>query len=231
MSQYRYAYLHGLGSSPLSHKGVALGRAFAGRGLTLERPDLNRPSFALLDHGAMLAAVDEMDARQPHGPLWRLVGSSLGGWLAARWAELHPERVERLVLLCPGFDLAERWPDVVGAEQMARWQREGALALADAGGNMVDVHWGFMESARRQPGRPEVPCPTLILHGVHDEIVPIEHSRRYAAQRPHVRLIELDDDHALTASMDRVVEEVLRAFEIPDHAGGGSPAAPSQANG
>jgi pimeloyl-ACP methyl ester carboxylesterase len=235
MSRYRYAYLHGLGSSPRSHKGVALERAFASRGLTLERPDLNRPSFALLDHAAMLAAVDDMDTRQSHGPPWRLVGSSLGGWVAARWAELRPDRVDRLVLLCPGFDLADRWADVVGAEQMARWEREGALALADASGDMVDVHWGFMEGARRHPGTPEVPCPTLILHGGNDEIVPIERSRRYAATRPHVQLIELDDDHSLADSIDRVIEEVLRAFEIPDvrdpGARGGSPGAPGGADG
>jgi pimeloyl-ACP methyl ester carboxylesterase len=238
MSRYRYAYLHGLGSSPRSHKGVALERAFASRGLTLERPDLNRPSFALLDHAAMLAAVDEMDALEPHGPPWRLVGSSLGGWVAARWAELRPDRVDRLVLLCPGFDLADRWPDVVGAEQMARWQREGALALADAGGALVDVHWGFMESARRHPGTPETPCPTLILHGVRDEIVPIEQSRRYAAARPHVRLIELEDDHSLFDSIDRVVDEVLREFEAPNSgadgdagAHGRSPASPDGPGG
>ena len=223
MSRYRYAYLHGLGSSPRSHKGVVLARAFAGRGVTLERPDLNRPSFASLDHAAMLAAVDEMDAREPHGPPWRLVGSSLGGWLAARWAELRPDRVDRLVLLCPGFVLAVRWPDVVGAEQMARWQREGALALADANGDLVDVHWGFMESARRHPGTPEVPCATLIMHGVQDAIVPIEYSRRYAATRPHVQLIELEDDHSLTGSSDRVVEEIVRAFEIPASMHTGAP--------
>lgn len=219
MSEHRYAYLHGLGSSPRAVKGVALARAFAERGLALELPDLNRPSFAFLDHAAMLAAVDEMD--RPQGPRWRLVGSSLGGWLAARWAELHPERVDRLVLLCPGFDLAERWPDVIGAEQMARWQRDGALPLADADGDMVPVHWGFIESARRQPGRPEVPCPTLILHGVRDAIVPVEHSRRYAAERPRVTLIELDDEHSLVDSLDRVIAEILRAFEIP---GGAAPA-------
>ena len=28
----------------------------------------------------------------------------------ATWAELHPERVERMFLLCPGFDLPSRWP-------------------------------------------------------------------------------------------------------------------------
>lgn len=212
--RHRYAYLHGFGSSPRSHKGVALERAFAERGQVLERPDLNRPSFKLLDYGAMLTAVDEMDARHPFGRPWRLVGSSLGGWAAARWAELHPDRVDRLVLLAPGFDLAERWPHVMGAEQMARWQREGALALADAEGAMVDVHWGFIDSARSHPGTPEVRCPTWILHGVHDDIVPIEQSRRYVATRPHVQLIELDDDHALTDSLPRILEEVLRVFEI-----------------
>jgi pimeloyl-ACP methyl ester carboxylesterase len=218
-SRHRHAYLHGFASSPHSRKGVALARAFAARGLTLERPDLNLPSFARLDPVAMLAAVDEMDARDPHGPPWRLVGSSMGGWLAARWAELHPDRVDRLVLLCPGFELSWRWPAILGPERMARWQREGALAFADAAGEQVDVHWGFLESARRQPGTPEVPCPTCILHGVRDEIVPVEQSRRYASTRPHVQLIELDDDHALTASLDRVVDEVLRRFEIADARG------------
>lgn len=220
MSRYRYAYLHGLASSARSRKGVALERAFAAHGLALALPDLNCPSFALLDHDAMLAAVDELSAQQPDGPPWRLIGSSLGGWLAARWAELHPERVDRLVLLCPGFDLTERWPALLGADKMARWQREGSLPFADAGGELVDVHWGFMESARRQPGRPEVPCPTLILHGVYDDIVPIESSRRYAATRPHVRLVELDDDHALMKSLARVRDEVLAAFEIPAGAAG-----------
>ncbi|WP_428261595.1 YqiA/YcfP family alpha/beta fold hydrolase [Haliangium sp.] len=216
----RYAYLHGFASSPSSHKGMALAEAFAARGLGFERPDLNRPSFARLDSVAMLAAVDEMDAVPPGDatearPRWCLVGSSLGGWLAARWAQLHPERVERLVLLCPGFDLAERWPVLLGPDRMAQWEREGAIPFADAGGRLVDLHWGFVEALRSEPGAPEVPCPTLIIHGVHDDSVPIEHSRRYAADRAHVRLLEVDDDHSLAGSLERVVGEVLRAFEIP----------------
>jgi pimeloyl-ACP methyl ester carboxylesterase len=31
-----------------------------------------------------------------------LIGSSMGGYIAARYAELHPEQVAKLVLLCPG---------------------------------------------------------------------------------------------------------------------------------
>ena len=36
---------------------------------------------------------------------------------------------------------------------------------------------------------PEVDCPTLIVHGTRDEVVPIEGSRAYAASRANVRLV------------------------------------------
>jgi pimeloyl-ACP methyl ester carboxylesterase len=134
--------------------------------------------------------------------------------VAARWAELHPERVDRLVLLCPGFDLPARWPAIVGREAMGRWQRDGWLPCQDAHGRWVPVHWGFIEQARRQPAWPQVPCPTLIVHGRYDEIVPIDSSRRYAATRASVELLELDDDHSLTASIGRICDEVARFFEL-----------------
>ncbi|MFW5920605.1 MAG: YqiA/YcfP family alpha/beta fold hydrolase [Polyangiales bacterium] len=212
---YRYAYLHGFASSPLSKKGVALEKLFSARGLPFERPDLNRPSFAKLSHNAMLGAVDETDERAlAHGQQWRFIGSSLGGWLAARWAELHPERVDRLLLLCPGFHLADRWPHLVGDDGMARWEREGELPMEDATGELVPVHWGFYEESKRQPAEPAVPCPTRIIHGTRDETVPIDGSRRYAQRHDGAELVEVDDDHALMASLDRIAHELTAFFEL-----------------
>jgi len=52
-------------------------------------------------------------------------------------------------------------------------------------------------------------APTVIIHGARDEVCPIEHSRRLAEQ-PDVRLIEVDDDHGLGASLDTIVAEVRR---------------------
>lgn len=212
----RYAYLHGFASSPMARKAAALEPLFTERGLPYERPDLNQPSFAKLSHDAMLAAVDAMDepARRA-GQRWRFIGSSLGGWTAARWAELHPSRVDRLLLLCPGFDLASRWPHIVGPDGMERWERDGELAMEDATGRPVPVHWGFYEESRRQPAWPEVPCPTLIVHGTRDEVVPIDSSRRYARDREHVRLVEVDDEHSLVASIDLIAEQAVRFFELP----------------
>jgi uncharacterized protein len=212
-SSERYAYLHGFASSPRSRKALALRAAFEGLGATLEIPDLNAPSFERLSHKAMLARVDELYERDPTRML-SLVGSSLGGWVAARYAELNPDRVSRLVLLCPGFRLAERWPKVVGEEWFEVWERQGTLALPDAEGRRVPVHFGFIEEARREPGMPEVSCETLIIHGTRDETVPVSLSREYVSKRANVRLLELDDDHALGASHDRIVAEAQRHFGI-----------------
>ncbi|RLB55124.1 MAG: alpha/beta hydrolase [Deltaproteobacteria bacterium] len=216
----RYAYLHGFASSPKATKGVALAKAFRDRGHDFELPDLNQPAFEGLSHDACLGALDAMHRNRAadDGARWCLIGSSLGGWLAARWAEMHPARVERLVLLCPGFDLRDRWPAMLGSEKMAKWGSEGELYMPDASGVYAPVHYGFYIESLRQPGRPSVPCPTLIIHGTRDETVPIETSRSYVADHPGIELIEVDDDHRLGASIDRITWEALSFFGLVDPA-------------
>jgi dipeptidyl aminopeptidase/acylaminoacyl peptidase len=51
----------------------------------------------------------------------------------------------------------------------------------------------------------------VILHGVRDDVVPIETSRRFVADRPHVRLIELDDGHELLATLPEILDVVAAA--------------------
>jgi pimeloyl-ACP methyl ester carboxylesterase len=209
----RYAYLHGFASGPQARKGTWLAERLGRRGIELHRPDLNRPSFAELTVTGALAAVDDQVAEGPSEARWSFVGSSFGGYVAARWAELHPERVERLLLLCPGFGLLDRWPEMLGKAVMERWEREGWLSFPDGAGRPTPVHWGFIEDLRRHPSTPEVPCPTRIVHGTRDDVVPIEGSRRYAATRRRsdgagVDLVEVDDDHGLLASLETIGREV-----------------------
>ena len=54
----------------------------------------------------------------------------------------------------------------------------------------------------------------MIIHGTRDASVPIEHSRKFAEGRPHVRLVEVDDVHELTSSLPRILEETT-AFLRP----------------
>jgi pimeloyl-ACP methyl ester carboxylesterase len=210
---FTYAHLHGFGSSRDSSKGIHLRDAFALRGHELQLLDLNVPTFERQTYSAILAALDAWDASQPSAGKLRLIGSSMGGYLAALWAALHPDRVDRLFLLCPGFDLTSRWSELVGEPRMVRWEQDRILEVERPAGKERFLHWGFVEDARLHPGFPEVACPTRIIHGRRDTVVPIELSRRYVSSRPHVSLIEVDDEHTLQESLDRIAAEALRFFD------------------
>ena len=207
----RHLYLHGFGSGAHSHKGLRLRDALARSGAELELLDLNVPSFERQTYSAILQSLDRRD---DGGPPLRLIGSSMGGYLAARWAELNAARVERLLLLCPGFDLPSRWPLLLGEEEMLRWERQGVIDVEDAEGRRRPLHWEFVIDARDHPAFPEVRCPVRIVHGRRDEIVPIELSRRYADGRPHVTLVEVDDDHALAGSLVDIEREARLLFGL-----------------
>lgn len=210
---HRYAYFHGFRSSPSAKKGNHLRERLAAEGVELLVPDLNQPSFAALSVGAMLAHLDALHEREGH-PTWRIVGSSLGGWLAARWAELHPSRVDALVLLCPAFDIAHRWPRIMPPGAFERWRRDGAIDTEDAAGNPVRLHFGFYEEASRENQWPRVRCPVTVVHGVRDETVPIDSSRRWTREQSDARLIEVDDTHDLLASMDVIERAVRERFHL-----------------
>jgi hypothetical protein len=206
-----YAYLHGFASSPSSRKGLVLAEAFAAAGHELHRLDLNCPTFSALTLSAQLEAVDAWAANHDRVSF---VGSSMGAWVATRWAQLNPSKIERLVLLAPGFDMLARWPKLLGEAAMARWEETGAHPFPDAIGVPTPVHWGFVEDARRHPPIPGSTAPTLIIHGTRDAVVPVEVARHYVHTHPSAALIELDDQHELMAQLTRVVAETTR-FLLP----------------
>jgi pimeloyl-ACP methyl ester carboxylesterase len=160
------------------------------------------------DHGGVPGLSDGA-GRAPGEANERAVvfGSSLGGLTAARLAE-RDARVTGLVLLAPAFQLVERWKVALG-DAFGAWQRTGWREVLDyTTGQPARVDFGFVEDAAAiDVGFPDVRVPTLILHGVHDDVVPIDHARRFASGKRHVRLVELDDGHELVASLPRLLAE------------------------
>ena len=194
----RHLYLHGFASGPSSKKGLAFAAHFAARGITIDRLDLNVPSFEHLRLSAMIettrAAIGGPDDRAI------LIGSSLGGLTAARVAARDP-RVTSLVLLAPAFQLISRWRQLPGWDD---WERTGWREVTDYTTNQpARVDFDFARDVEAiDIGFPDVRVPTLIFHGLHDDVVPIAYSREFAATRPHVRLVELDDTHELIATLE-----------------------------
>ena len=179
----------------------------------MELPDLNAPSFSRLSITAMLARLDQLfDDASPLS----LIGSSMGGYLAARWAEQNPGRVDRLLLLCPGFGLNTRWPDLIGRDAFENWQTSGWHPFPNGAGILEKVHFGLIEDALTHPPYPKATCPTTIIHGDQDETVPVETSKIYVQNYPAVDLKIVDDDHRLTNSIDMIATTALTCLGISE---------------
>ena len=80
-----------------------------------------------------------------------------------------------------------------------------------ATGQPEAIGWGLMEDSLNYEDEPAATQPTLIFHGLQDDVVPVGVSRAYARTRTSARLVEVESDHELLSAVD-VIWEGTRAF-------------------
>jgi len=145
-------YLHGFASGPLSSKAQFFRRRFAEHGVTIQIPDLNEGNFEGLTISRQLRAIEKIAG----GDDVRLMGSSMGGYLAALYAARHPE-VTKLVLMAPAFGFARRWPLRLGEDKIAEWKRTGWLPIYHYGEKRERrVGYELLEDAERYEDYPPI---------------------------------------------------------------------------
>ena len=202
MAQAPLIYLHGFASGPGSTKAQFFRARLATLGVTVEIPDL-APDFTHQTITGMLTIVDGLLARAPAV----LLGSSLGGYLAALAAARHPERVRGLVLFAPAVGFAARWEARVGEHAMAAWRRRGVLPVHHYGrGREEPLSIALLDDARRYPEEPTPRCPTLVFAGRHDDAVPLAAVERFAAALPRGELVVFESGHELTDVLEPMWE-------------------------
>jgi uncharacterized protein len=192
-----YLYLHGFASGPQSTKAVDLCDRFAQQGIALNIPDLNQGDFFNLTLTRQLQQCEAILATS--GQPWTILGSSLGG-LTAAWLGQRNLNVERLVLLAPAFEFLAHWQHQLGPAQLEQWQQSRAIEVYHyVEAQSIPLGYAFWTDASQYNETAlDRPIPTLIMHGVMDDVVPVEASQRYVAQRPWCKLIEVQSDHGLT---------------------------------
>lgn len=209
-------YLHGFASSPQSSKAQFFKRQFEQRGISIEVPELDEGKFERLTVSAMLDVVGRVIEERTAGRPVVLIGSSLGGFVAALYAARHPQEVERLVLLAPALQFSRRWRARFSAEELSAWKLQGWKDFYHYGHKRDErLGYSFIEDAARFEEEPEFPQPALILHGSRDEVVPIEVSRDYVRRHPHAKLKEFDSGHEMTEVMEDLWRETAAFLGLP----------------
>jgi uncharacterized protein len=203
-------YLHGFASGPNSGKARIFRECLERYGAKVRIPDLTAGDFEHLTLTGQLAVVESAAQGCPVS----LIGSSMGGYLAALYAARHPE-VSRVVLLAPAFGFSRRWEERLGAASLEAWRRTEVTEVFHYGEQrLVPLRYGLLLDAAHYEDYPDVRQPALIFHGTLDDVVPARYSEQFAATRPNVRLELLPSGHELHDVLDYMTTETARFLKL-----------------
>ncbi len=198
-------YLHGFASSANGRKAQYLRPRFAAvPDLTFHAIEFSPTpaDFEYLTISGMLNRLRQYILDQQIANCC-LIGSSMGALVGLNYAYRFGD-VERLLLLAPA--LVYLSGERVG-RPVAQWRRQGVRNVFHYGFNQ-DVALRFdleVDGRFYQPPPPPPPAPITIIHGVNDEVVPIDDSRQYAARyAEQVQLIEVEAGHDINAHLDLI---------------------------
>jgi pimeloyl-ACP methyl ester carboxylesterase len=166
-------------------------------------------------------------------PPYHLVGSSLGGQVILTYAARHPERVSKLVLICPsGLHGDENLPVVEGVR---RSNYEALIRSVFFHGHFAsddlvqafrrkfqDRRWklGLIRTLRGTVGHSVAPllsrieAPTLVIWGTDDRILSdVPGAIRAAARMPRVRQVAIPRcGHAPQIEKARLVNHLISRY-------------------
>ena len=183
------------------------------------------PDYSFRAHAIYVQQLlDQLGIQRAH-----VLGFSMGGGVALSFTDVARDRVASLTMLSAiGVQELELTGDyyvnhlVHGAQLAALWLlREGTPHMGRLDDVMLGVPYArnFFDSDQR-PLRSilrRVTVPTLIVHGIDDDLVPIEAAREHHRLVPQSQLITPDSDHFLlfasAASLGGLVREFVDRAE------------------
>jgi alpha-beta hydrolase superfamily lysophospholipase len=208
---------HGMESDKNSEKLVYLSRELAARGFVALRFDFSFVGESSGKFEDITWSGEAEDLRAAYGFLTRrhkaktaLLGSSMGGTVALMFAAEEPEIAALVTVAAPLHP--ERFPDrILTVEQLNDWRQRGSIVF-----NGRRLNGTLLEDLSRidvVACARKITCPTLILHGEADAVVPVAEAHElYGCLSSQKQLCILPaTDHRLSnpQMMDRAVNESL----------------------
>ncbi|MBA2284935.1 MAG: alpha/beta hydrolase [Ktedonobacteraceae bacterium] len=178
------------------------------------------PSYYREDVADLLALLDALSIEQA-----LVLGFSDGGIVGLLLAALHPDRVQALAVLGAQPTIDER--DVAAIRHWLlekplsqEWQAQLAELHGEPYWRMLPGMYVSAQEALVAAGGvlisdeelASIHCPTLIMHGDRDRIVPADYSRVIHAHIPNSRLLLFDAGHAAHLRCEQEFTQVVMSF-------------------
>ena len=207
-----FIYLHGFASGPGSQKARVFKDRFEKARLPLTIPDLQQGNFENLTLTNQVSLVQSIIDGKP-GARFALIGSSMGGYVAALAAETRKE-IEALYLMAPGFNFLNRWIENMGWDKNSFSSTPDLIRIFHYSFNReVTLNTDLFRDAIQWDSLPLIrDIPIRVVHGIHDETINIQESRDFARSRPWCQLKELDSDHGLFSCIDWIIDDCMKFF-------------------
>lgn len=173
-------------------------------GIEVAAPHMTTLGWTFEDQVAVL--LDAID-RQPD--LRLLVGSSMGGFATAVAASRRPDRDLRVVLMAPAVGIHAVWAEQLGDDGMKLWEEMGRIQYHHKGvGKEVMLPYRLWTQSLANAGV-ALEHPTVVVHGLDDEVIPIERSLAFAKASPGLRrFYAVRDGHRLLESLDVMADGI-----------------------
>jgi uncharacterized protein len=197
-------YLHGFASGPRSEKAMFFASRLRNIGYTVHVPDLNEPDFADFTLTRQIETGRDIARRLGPQASIILLGSSMGG-LAATILSQQLANVRATILFAPGFGINKRFHIIPGEETLDAWRRNGYHEVFhDVYQMSAPLKYSFIADFENyQTDGLRTLVPTLLFHGLSDEVIPIQESRKFARENSEfVEYYEFDSDHNLLNVQD-----------------------------
>lgn len=198
-----YIYLHGFASGIASEKAQFFKQKFDKQNINLLLVDLNQNDFTNITLTKQLSHVENIINNINNDII--LLGSSMGGLIASMIADKCMQ-VKQLILLAPAFEMSNQWSTYISEEQHKKWQHDGAMTVFHHGESQeIPLKYGFLTDLNSHDTKNfKRQINSIIFHGIHDNIIPIQLSHNYIKNHYLAQLVEIDDDHSLCNHLENI---------------------------
>jgi len=203
-----YYYVYGFYQDMDCYVGVRLQKELKPHGIDIEIIDA-RGGHTRFDCSVSSGVAALEALYEKHKKPLRILGGSVGGFIALIYSAKDPQNVEQLIVLNSVVNFESIWPKILSLflpnvppeESMKKWKEEGQLMLKGIQMEAAEpVSYNYFLDSLTYPAYPLLDIPVLALVAAKDPVIPLSfhHEWKQMQKNPdQVKMVEFDDHHGL----------------------------------